>query len=117
MHPAGKTWPGMEPSSLITGFRAAELQSDDPLRLAERWAEVLDRPLTVDAHAHPCIELHDAVLRFVKACDGRGEGLGGIDLGCRDVPAVLGRAAKAGLRVEDETVMVCGTRVKLIQGA
>ena len=116
-HPAGKEWPDMEPSSLITGFRAAELQSADPLKLAERWANVLDRPLAVDAHANPCVELHDAVLRFVETRDGRGEGLGGLDLGCRDVGAVLERAAKAGLAVDDNTIMLCGTRMRLIEGA
>lgn len=116
-HPAGTAWRDMEPSSLITGFRAAELQSPEPLRLSERWAEVLDRPLAIDAHANPCLELHDAVLRFVEARDGRGEGLGGLDLGCRDVGAVVARASAAGLAVEDETVMLCGTRMKLVQGA
>lgn len=115
-HPAGTAWREMEPSSLITGFRAAELQSPDPQKLAERWAEVLDRPLAVDAHANPCLELHDATLRFVEARDGRGEGLGGLDLGCTDVDAVLARAAKAGLRCEDNTVLLCGTRMNLIQG-
>ena len=116
-HPAGKDWPDMEPSSLITGFRAAELQSADPMKLAERWAEVLDRTLSVDARANPCIHLDDATLRFVEARDGRGEGLGGLDLHCRDVDAVLGRASKAGLEVTDDTVLLCGTRMKLIQGA
>ncbi len=116
-HPAGTEWPSMAPSKLISGFRAAELQSADPLKLAERWADVLDRTLSVDAHANPCIHLDDATLRFVEACDGRGEGLGGLDLGCRDVDAVLSRAADAGLAVDGDTVMLCGTRLKLIQGA
>ena len=116
-HPAGKEWPNMEPSKLISGFRAAELQSADPLKLAERWAEVLDRTLSVDAHANPCIHLDDATLRFVEARDGRGEGLGGLDLGCRDVESVLGRASNAGLMVDDDTVMLCGTRLKFIEGA
>lgn len=116
-HPAGKEWPNMEPSKLVSGFRAAEMQSADPMKLAERWAEVLDRTLSVDAHANPCIHLDDATLRFVEARDGRGEGLGGLDLGCRDVDAVLDRARKAGLAVDGDTVMLCGTRLKLIQGA
>lgn len=116
-HPAGKEWPNMEPSKLISDFRAAELQSADPLKLAERWAEVLDRTLSVDAHANPCIHLDDATLRFVEARDGRGEGLGGLDLGCRDVDIVLDRAGKAGLAIDGDTIMLCGTRLKLIQGA
>ncbi len=113
-HPAGKEWPNMEPSKLITGFRAAEMQSYDPEGLARRWAEVLDRTLAVDAQANPCFELYDATLRFVKATDGRGEGLGGLDLACSDPVEVKRRALAAGCAVEDDTVMLCGMRLKLV---
>ncbi len=116
-HPAGTAWRAMEPSNLVTGIRAAELQSPDPSTLAERWAAVLDLPLAVDAHANPYLQLHDAMLRFVETRDGRGEGLGGLDLGCRDVGAVLDRAAEAGLRIDDNVVTLCGTRMKMVQGA
>jgi hypothetical protein len=116
-HPAGTAWREMAPSSLVSGIRAAELQSPEPMKLAERWAEVLDRPLSIDAQAKPCLHLSDATLRFVEARDGRGEGLGGLDLGCYDVSAALSRAADAGLTIEDETILLCGTRIKLIQGA
>ena len=104
----------MEPSKLITGFRAAEMQSYDPEGLARRWAEVLDRTLAVDAQANPCFELYDATLRFVKATDGRGEGLGGLDLACSDPVEVKRRALAAGCAVEDDTVMLCGMRLKLV---
>ncbi len=115
-HPAGTAWREMQPSRLISGLRAAELQSPDPQNLALRWSAVLDRPLAVDAHANPCLHLSDATLRFVEARDGRGEGLGGLDLGCYDVEEVLRRASDTGLAVEDNTVLLCGTRMNLIQG-
>ncbi|MCA8926556.1 MAG: VOC family protein [Alphaproteobacteria bacterium] len=113
-HPAGTKWPDMAPSRLITGFRAAELQSADPEALARRWSEVLDRPLAVDARAHPCLELHDATLRFVEARDGRGEGLGGLDLVCADPAEVVRRAQASGFPVEDDTVTLCGMRLRLV---
>ncbi len=114
-HPAGGTaWRDLEPSHLITGFHAAELQSDQPEALASRWTEVLDRTLSVDAQANPCIQLDDATLRFVKARDGRGEGLGGLDLACSDADEVKRRALAGGFTVEDDTVMLCGIRLKLV---
>jgi len=113
-HPAGTEWPNMEPSNLITAMRAAELQSADPEGLARRWAEVLDRTLGVDAQANPTLQLHDAVLRFVEARDGRGEGLGGLDLACTDPDEVKRRAQAGGFAVEDDTVMLCGMRLKLV---
>ena len=114
-HPAGGTdWRQIEPSSLITGFRAAELQSDNPQALAERWADILDRSLAVDAHANPCVHLDDATLRFVPIRDGRGEGLGGLDLACTNAEEVKRRAQSAGCAVEDDTVMVCGMRMTLV---
>lgn len=113
-HPAGTAWPSMAPSALVTGFRAAELQSDDPEALARRWAEVLDRTLAVDAQANPCIQLDDATLRFVRARDGRGEGLGGLDLACTDADAVKRRAQAGGHAVQDDTVQICGMRLRLV---
>ncbi|MGY9056335.1 MAG: VOC family protein [Alphaproteobacteria bacterium] len=117
-HPAGGTaWRDLPTSSLITSYRAAELQSGDPMKLAEHWADVLDRTLSIDAHANPCIYLDDCTLRFVHSQDGRGDGLGGLDLACRDVDAVLARAADAGLEIEDDTIMLCGMRLKLVLAA
>ena len=116
-HPAGGIgWRELAPSTLISNYRGAELQSADPLGLAERWADILDKPLTIDAHANPCVELNDAVLRFVEARDGRGEGLGGLDLGCRDVDAVMARAADAGLETGESMIMLCGMRIRLVPG-
>ncbi len=113
-HPAGTDWPSMEPSSLVSAMRAAELQSDDPDALAGRWAEVLDRPLAVDARANPCIHLDDATLRFVRSRDGRGEGLGGLDLATAAPEEVKRRARAAGCAVEEDTIMLCGMRLRLV---
>ena len=102
-HPAAQgavAWRGAaegEPSAFqMTG---AELQSDDPDRLARRWSEVMERP--IETHdGQRVIVLDDATLRFTEAADGRGEGLGGLDLACAD-------PARAGL------VQICGIRFRL----
>jgi hypothetical protein len=84
----------------IAGMAAAELQSDDPERLARRWSEVIDRPVEV-RDGRSVIALDDATLRFTEATDGRGEGLGGLDLACAE-------RGRAGL------VQICGIRFRLL---
>jgi hypothetical protein len=100
-HPAGPDWRGAHGDAANAGIIAAEIQSDTPETVAERWAALLDRP----SHAVPqgcAIDLDLGTLRFVRATDGRGEGLGGIDV------RIPGRTAIIG-----EAVDLCGTRVRL----
>jgi hypothetical protein len=85
---------------LITAMTAAELQSEDPDRLARRWSEVIERPVHV-RDGQQVIALDDATLRFTEAADGRGEGLAGLDLACVD-------PARNGL------VLICGIRFRLL---
>lgn len=75
---AGPDW-AYHSSSAVTAMTAVEIQADDPDALAGRWAAILDRP----AIDHT-IECDDAVIRFVEAADGRGEGLAAIDLAVTD---------------------------------
>jgi Glyoxalase-like domain len=102
-HPAGQgavDWRGAaegEPSEYQ--MSGAELQSDDPDRLARRWSEVMERPVQM-RDGQRVIALDDATLRFTEATDGRGEGLGGLDLTCAD-------RTRAGL------VQICGIRFRL----
>ncbi len=87
-------------SGALRGMVAAELQSDDPERLARRWSEVIERPVEM-RDGQRAIALDDATLRFTAAADGRGEGLAGLDLACAD-------PARRGL------VSICGIRFRLV---
>lgn len=100
-HPAA--FDGVHPatgSSLIRAMIAAELQSEDPDRLARRWSDVIERPVVM-RDGQRTIALDDATLRFTEASDGRGEGLAGLDLDCSD-------PTRRGL------VLICGIRFRLI---
>jgi hypothetical protein len=92
----------------------AELQSDDPERLARRWSEVMELPLTRDERGRPVIALDYARLRFVPAADGRGEGLAGLDLECSDAAGVLARAKAHRLPADLDRVVACGMRLYLV---
>jgi hypothetical protein len=95
---AGDDWRNHVRTSVVTGIAAVELQSTDPGAMAARWAEVLGRPVESDS----TISVDGGVIRFVADPDGRGEGVGGIELRAAD-------RARAG-----ERTVVCGTRVTMV---
>jgi hypothetical protein len=105
-HPAGLKAAGTPLSNALgspsaaprpaTAISAAELQSEDPDRLARRWSEVIERPVRMQ-DGQRVIALDDATLRFTEAADGRGEGLAGLDLSCAD-PGRRGLALICGIR-------------------
>jgi hypothetical protein len=113
-HPAGDSWEAAVRTDVVRAIMAAELQSDDPSRLAARWAEVLNVPLGSDAQGNPALKLENAELRFIPADDDRGEGLGGLDLAVADRDAILREAEAWGCDVAGDTVTVCGVRFKLL---
>ena len=112
-HPAGPRWKGAHGADAEDRIVAAELQSDDPVRLAGRWSEILQRKVS-DADGMPTIELDLGVLRFVPATDGRGEGLGGIDVKIPRHERARFAARQKEVAEEDGALMLCGTRVRLV---
>ena len=115
-NPAGDHWLPAKREHVVTAMTAAELQSDDPSGMAARWSEVLEIPVGSDPDGHPTVALDDATLRFVEATDGRGEGLGGLDVATVDRGHVVTTARHHELEVsEDESVvMLCGVRFRLV---
>jgi Glyoxalase-like domain len=112
-HPAGPRWKGAHGLDAEDRIVAAELQSDDPVRLSGRWSEILQRKVR-DAGGVPTIELDLGVLRFVPATDGRGEGLGGIDVKIPRHERARFAARQKEVAEENGALMLCGTRVRLV---
>lgn len=98
-------------SAAIVG---AELQGEDPARMAARWGAVLGRA-PGEAGSGWRIALDGGELRFVGARDGRGEGLGAFDVAVRDQDDVRARARARGRLDDRGEVTLCGTRVRLVQ--
>jgi hypothetical protein len=111
-HPAGPGWNGAREND-EERIVAAELQSPDPARLAARWGTILRRPVR-DAAGVPTIDLDLGSLRFVLATDGRGEGLGGIDLKIPRHARALLAARQKDVAETDGALMLCGTRMRLV---
>jgi len=112
-YPAGKNWEPYVRTDVVGGISAAELQSPDPDALAARWSAMAEIDLTQDAEGRSQIELDNAAVRFVEETDGRGEGLGGIDVIANDRDAILAGARARDCLVSDDQVMVAGLRVNL----
>jgi len=111
MPAGGLEWQGAGvPPVAIT---AAELQDDDPEGLAALWARVLGLPVTRTTEG-PGIALANAALRFVPVADGRGPGLGGLDLRLPDPEAAMARARAQGCG-HDGGALICGTRLRFVR--
>ena len=111
--PAGSSWQDFSRTERVRSICAAELQAADPERLSSRWAQIAQLELQSDSAGNPTIEFDNASIRFVEAKDGRGDGLGGIDVDCVDRDAVLAGAKQRGCGVNDEQVLLGGLRVYL----
>jgi hypothetical protein len=110
----GPQWIDRIRTDVTVAIVAAELQAEDPKRMAMRWAAVLGRPAVQSAQGW-CIHLDEGDIRFVSAQDGRGEGLGGFDLAVRNPGEVRRKAASMGLLDSNGIITLSGTRVLLRQ--
>ena len=112
-HPAGRNWKPYVRTDYISAISAAEIQSPEPEPLARRWASIAEIDLSTDADGNPVMAVDNASVRFVEATDGRGEGLGGIDVVTEDRDAILAGAEARDCLVSEDEVTVAGMRVYL----
>lgn len=112
-HAAGKDWKKGVRTDRVTSIAAAEIQGEDPAAMAKRWGEILGLPVA-EKNGAPIVALDGSDLRFVKASDGRGEGLGGIDLRVKDKAAVLAAAKARDIPVKDDALELAGIRFRLV---
>ncbi|MBW1817154.1 MAG: hypothetical protein JRJ60_08335 [Deltaproteobacteria bacterium] len=110
----GSGWEKFVKTDVVSAIVAAELQSPDPTALARRWSAVTDIPLGRDLEDRPVINLENATIRFVEDGDGRGEGLGGIDILATDPERLLKAADAGGFRTSEMQVVICGLRFNII---
>ena len=112
--PAGPNWRPAVQTHVTKALVGAEIQSDDPAGMAERWSRILDLPVKQGEDGHWRIALTNAKLRFVPITDGRGRGLGAIDVVAADRKHILAEAAKRGRKRSDNQVELCGIRINLV---
>lgn len=113
-HPAGPHWQDFIRTETARALLAAELQSADPEALARRWGAVLERVVTRGPAGAPEIALDFGRLRFVAPTDGRGEGLGGLDIAVADPAPILAEARRRSCPVLGDRIIICGMRLLLV---
>ena len=113
--PAGGTgWEKAVHTNVVSSIKAAELQSPEPASIAQRWSDIADIPLQTHSAGHLEMPLNNAVIRFVEATDGRGEGLGAIDVAVADRDRLLKAADERELKNSENQVVICGVRFNLV---
>ena len=110
----GDGWKKAQRLDVVTGIAAAEVQAEDPEEVASRWSAIAEIPLERDAAGNPVMPLQNSAVRFVQDTDGRGEGLGGLDLKVADKARLLEAAKRRNVYRSDDLVEICGMRLKLI---
>ncbi|MDZ4762292.1 MAG: hypothetical protein SGJ21_14610 [Alphaproteobacteria bacterium] len=109
-HWAGPDWQAKDRSATLNRIIGAEIQSDDPKSLGERWSALLERPLAPFGPGKWEIALDHGFARVVPSTDKRGEGLAAVHLDCADPVAVIMAARHAGLPCDHTSVDICGVR-------
>ena len=67
-----------------------EIQSDNPQEMFDTWSEVLGNPK--QNKDEKILYLDNTWLKFISDLDGRGPGVSGISLNCRDVERIKQKA-------------------------
>jgi hypothetical protein len=113
-HWAGPSWQGHDRSKTMSSIVGAGLQSDDPVALAERWSELLQRPVAPAKEGEGLeMQLDHGFVRFGPMRDDRGEGLRAVHLKCKDKPGVLAAARKVAAPSGENYVDLAGVRFVL----
>lgn len=116
--PAGPDWQPFVRAKRVLGVTAAVLQSAEPEQLAQRWGQILQRPVQPLSASESAqgwsLALDSGALHFVPLRDARGQGLQAIVLACRDVDAILTSARQRGCPVHGHSVTVGGVEFQLV---
>jgi len=101
----------------ISGVTVQGETASGTASMAARWAEVLGVPAEPVAGGFEQRLSQGGRIRFETATDGRGEGVSSIELTVRDPQRILERAQARGCVDAHGALVLCGTRVTLVQAA
>jgi hypothetical protein len=111
---AGPNWRKAMRLQCVKAILGAELQTDDPERLAKRWARIFGREVTrAGPHGIWELRLDNAFARFSPLKDDRGEGLSAVHVSLIDPTATRSNAERLGVEFDGEDPIICGVRFVL----
>ncbi|HYB98775.1 MAG TPA: VOC family protein [Candidatus Limnocylindrales bacterium] len=108
---AGPGWQDSVRTERVRAIRGVTIQALEPQAVAERWSEVLGYELDF---ARRRMTLSDgSFVEFVRAEDGRGDGVSAVHVAVNDRQAIVEEAARRNLPAGADAVEICGTRFVL----
>jgi hypothetical protein len=108
---AGPNWRERICRNVTTELVGADLESDDPEGLANKWSRAIGLAVKTGKDGFPEILLENGnFLRFVPGREGAGEGLVGIHVGMADAEAFCAAAEQHGAVMADGSIWIGGTR-------
>ena len=118
MNPAQAwTWGGegweTRAAKYVGEIAEVDIQTDDPQALAQHWAEVLRRPVTL-TDDHFGIELDQGRINFQAISDGRGPGVAGMTFAVTDMEALRQRASAMNLSWSGDRLFLCGAWLRFV---
>jgi hypothetical protein len=109
----GPNWEQRSKTGVTAKIVGVEVQSLEPEKLANRWAEILDANAEPSGSGFSIALDNSTYVRIIPAVDGRGDGISGVDLEVNDKDAVLAKAKEAGAACDGDCVTICGTNFYL----
>ena len=109
--PAGPDWQKFIAKEVTQALTGVEMQSPDPLGLAEHWGRIIGVAVGKDAKGEAELKLPNASFRFVK---GDSEIMSGLDFRVADVAAVCDAAKARGYPVSGNEISICGVTFRLV---
>jgi hypothetical protein len=109
---AGEGWERRSRGDVTRAIVAAEIESPEPLALAQRWAAVLGRSTCTDGAAAR-VDLDGGAIRFVPSPRG-AERLSAFDVEAVRPQQVLDAAGRRGLRRDESRFCACGVWINVV---
>jgi hypothetical protein len=109
--PAGPDWQKSIRKDVTLALLGVEMQSPDPLGLAEHWGKILGFAVSKGANGDPELKLPNASFRFVK---GASDLMSGLTFKVADIAKVRDAAKAKGCRVSGDTFDLCGVTFSLV---
>jgi hypothetical protein len=108
--PAGPDWQKSIVKDVTQALTGVEMQSPDPLGLAEHWGRIIGIPVSKNASGEPELKLPNCSFAFVK---GDSEIMSGLTLRVGDVASVLAAARAKGHAVSGDSFDLGGVTFRL----
>ena len=115
MPAGGSGWTGAKRNDVVERVYRGRIAVGRPQRPGRALEQYRGNQLRNDSRGRLELPFDNAAVRFVEVADGRGEGLGGVDIVPTDKKRLLAEADRRGRRTGDDQVTICGTRFYLVQ--